>query len=67
MIKSIKGLLKEGSRTVPEISEAVAIPTSEVLWCVMSLKKYGLVVEGEQDGAYFRYGLADSGAKGGEV
>ncbi|MBT3255328.1 MAG: winged helix-turn-helix transcriptional regulator [Deltaproteobacteria bacterium] len=67
IFKGIKAFLKQGPRTVPEISQALAIPTSDVLWSVMSLKKYGLMVEGEQDGEYFKYGLADSDAKGGEA
>jgi hypothetical protein len=65
IFKGIKGFLKQGPKTVPEISEALAIPTSETLWSIMSLKKYGQVVEGEQDDSYFRYGLADGDAKGG--
>ncbi len=67
VFKSIKGLLKEGPRTVPEISQALSIDTSEILWSVMSLKKYGMVQEGEQDGSYFKYGLADSDSEGGEA
>lgn len=37
--------IREKPMTVPEIAEAVGMPTNEVLWYVASFKKYGLVVE----------------------
>jgi len=53
-------LLREGPRSVPELAEAIALPTQTVFWHLMALKKYGRVLEGEQDGDYYRYRLADS-------
>jgi len=54
-IKAIKEQLKNNVSTVPLIAQATGISTDEVLWYIAALKKYGKVVEGEKDGAYFRY------------
>jgi predicted transcriptional regulator len=37
--------IREKPMTVPEIAEAIGMPTNEVLWYVASFKKYGLIVE----------------------
>ena len=57
-VKAIKESLAEAELTVPEIAAATGLAASEVLWYVASLKKYGEVLEGSQDGSYFRYRLA---------
>ena len=57
-IKAIKEELQAEGRTVPEIAEATGLASSEVLWFIATLKKYGEVVEGDKDGGYFRYHLA---------
>jgi hypothetical protein len=31
-----------------------------VLWFIATLKKYGEIAEGDKDGGYFRYYLADA-------
>ena len=61
IIKSIKELITTEGKTVPEIAGASQISTSQVLWYIMALKKYGLVVEGAKDGNYFKYQLAGQG------
>jgi len=61
IIKSIKALITTEGKTVPEIANASQISTSEALWYIMALKKYGLVVEGDKDGNYFKYQLAGQG------
>lgn len=48
--------------TVPEIAVAIGLPTSDVLWCVMAMKKYGIVGERENDDGYYRYGLETASA-----
>jgi len=45
------------AKTVPEIAQATEILPSQVLWYVATMKKYGLVSEGEKDGDYFKYQL----------
>ena len=57
-IQAIKAQLQNGARTIPEIALATGIASSEVLWFVATLKKYGEILEGEKDGGYFRYTLA---------
>ena len=59
-VKAIKEQLKDEARTVPEIAEATGVASSEVLWFIATLKKYGEILEGDKDGGYFRYYLADS-------
>ncbi len=61
-VKAIKTQLKESDLTVPEIGAATGIPTSEVMWYLASLKKYGEILEGAKDGSYFRYHLAKPAA-----
>jgi len=59
-MKSIKEALTSGDATIPEISETAGLPTDTTLWYVMALKKYGEVMEGEKQGDYFKYGLAET-------
>ena len=59
-IKTIKEQLQAEARTVPEIAEATGLASSEVLWFIATLKKYGEILEGDKDGGYFRYYLADA-------
>ena len=59
-VKAIKEQLGDEARTVPEIAEAIGLASSEVLWFIATLKKYGEIVEGDKDGGYFRYYLADA-------
>ena len=56
-IKAIREQLNEKGATVPEIAGATGIPSAEVMWYLATLKRYGLIVEGEKDGGYFRYAL----------
>jgi predicted transcriptional regulator len=55
--KILRGAMKEGPKTVPEISEAVDLPSDVVLWHVVAMKKYDLVTEVGQDGDYYQYAL----------
>jgi hypothetical protein len=59
-VKAIKEQLRDEARTVPEIAEATGLASAEVLWFMATLKKYGDIVEGDKDGGYFRYYLADA-------
>ena len=58
-IKAIREQLQAEARTVPEIAAATGLASSEVLWFIATLKKYGEILEGDKDGGYFRYNLAD--------
>jgi len=43
--KEICQVMRDTPKTVPEVAEAVGMPTQEVLWYIASFKKYGLLVE----------------------
>ncbi|MBW1703587.1 MAG: winged helix-turn-helix domain-containing protein [Deltaproteobacteria bacterium] len=60
VIKAIKEQIKDNPGTVPEIAEGTGIQSSEVLWYLATLKKFGQIMEGEKDGAYFRYELVET-------
>ncbi len=54
---AIREALKETPRTVPEIAEGTGLSTSKVMWYVASMKKFGEILEADQDDSYFRYEL----------
>jgi biotin operon repressor len=58
IIKQIKTQIAETAKTIPEIAMETGMSTSLVLLYIAGLKKYGLVVEAEKDGDYFKYCLA---------
>jgi len=55
---AIRRALKEKPRTVPEIAQGAGLSTSKVMWYVASMKKFGEILEADQDDSYFRYQLA---------
>ncbi len=57
-MKAIKEALGLDGATVPAVAEETNMPSTEVFWYLAAMKKYGEVVEGDKDGAYFRYKLA---------
>ena len=59
IIKAIKEQLRDRPMTVPEIAAATGIEASNVLWFLAALKKYGKIFEGEKDGSYFQFTLAE--------
>ncbi len=58
-IQAIKEVLRQGGKTVPQVAEGTGMPSAEVFWYLASLKKYGEILEGEKDGGYFQYVLAE--------
>lgn len=57
--KHIAAALKDGPKTVPEVSQETGLPPETVLWVLMALKKYGKITEGQQKDSYFTYGLKE--------
>ena len=55
--KQLKAAMKVGPMTVPEIAQAVDLPSNQVLWHVVAMKKYDLVEEVGQAGDYYQYAL----------
>jgi hypothetical protein len=59
LMRRLKEALRNGSRTVPEVAAETGLPTGEVLWHLMALRKFGEVVEGEERDGYFEYALKE--------
>ncbi len=57
IIKSIRDALDQGSRTIPDLAQALSMETDTVLIYVSTLKKYGIIGESSKDGDYFTYQL----------
>jgi len=57
IFKNLKESIKNEYKTVPEISQLTGIPSPEVLWHLMAMKKYGIVIEGEERDGYYQYTL----------
>jgi predicted Rossmann fold nucleotide-binding protein DprA/Smf involved in DNA uptake len=56
--KQLRQAMKGGPKTIPEIAEAAQLPSGQVLWHVMAMKKYDLVREVGMDAEYYQYQLA---------
>lgn len=57
--KQLLEALKSGPRTIPELAGQCGLPSEEVVWNVMAMRRYGKVVEDELDGDYYRYRLKE--------
>lgn len=57
LFKKIKAEIKDKAMTIPEIAKAIEEPASKVLIYVSGLKKFGVAVEKEKDGDYYKYQL----------
>jgi hypothetical protein len=55
--RKIRAELSTGPKTVPGLAAACDLPTSDVLWHIAGMRKYGELVEDVQDGDYFKYRL----------
>ena len=55
----IAGAVKDGPKTVPEISGLTGLPPERVFWHLMALKKYGKVTEGQKQDSYFAYAMKE--------
>jgi hypothetical protein len=59
-LKAVREHLAGSNATVPEIAQAVGLPSARTLWLVASMKKFGEIVEVEKDGDFYRYTLVGS-------
>lgn len=53
--KAIAKMLDTQPATIPQIAEALNMPSDEVLWHVTGMRKYGKVAEAGEDGDYVLY------------
>jgi hypothetical protein len=54
---AIKDFLKVQAATIPDIAAGTDMPTDKTLWYMATMKKYGQIVEGQKQGAFFLYSL----------
>ncbi len=47
------------AKTVPEVAESAGLPTDQVLWHIIAMKKYDLAVETGMCGEYYLYQLVE--------
>lgn len=57
--KRLRVAMAEGPQTIPEIAAAAELPSAQVMWHVMAMKKYDLVREVGKSGDYYQYALAE--------
>lgn len=48
-------VIRDTAHTVPEVAAATGLPSSDVLWHLTCMKKYGQVVETGMCGDYYLY------------
>lgn len=61
MRRKILAALADGPLTVPELAEALERPSSEVVFWVMGLRKYGWIAEIKEvnDDGYYQYQVVE--------
>ena len=57
--KAIRGALKEGAMTVPQLAAACQVDTQTMMWNLMAMRRYGEVAEGAEQGGYLLYALKE--------
>ena len=57
--KELRKAMKGGPKTIPEIAEAAQLPSAQVLWHVIAMKKYDLVREVGMEAEYYQYQLSE--------
>jgi len=63
MRDEVVSVLSSGPKTIPEMAAAIARPVREVMFWVMSARKYGYVEELKEptNEGYYKYQLAQKG------
>jgi Helix-turn-helix domain len=56
--KALRAALRAGPRTVPQLAAECGIPSPEVMWHLMALRRYGEVLDGPEKNGYLLYTLA---------
>ena len=55
----IKKGLKEGSKTIPELTRETGLKSDLILYYVSAMKKFGEITEAGHAGGYFKYSLVE--------
>ncbi len=56
--KALRTALKAGPRTVPQLAAETGIPSPDVMWHLMAMRRYGEVLDGPEENGYLLYTLA---------
>ena len=56
--KALRTALKAGPRTVPQLAAECNLPPPVVMWHLMSLRRYGEILDGPEQNGYLLYVLA---------
>jgi len=57
--KALLEALRDAPRTIPELAARCDLPSEEVVWNVMAMRRYGKLVEDELRGDYYCYRLKE--------
>jgi hypothetical protein len=55
--KALMAALQGGPKTVPRVASETGVASSEVLWHLMAMRRYGKVVDGPEEDGYVLYQL----------
>jgi len=55
--RQLRAALEKGAKIVPELAEETGLPTQQLFWLLMGMKKYGTVAEGDERDGYYEYRL----------
>jgi hypothetical protein len=57
--KALREALKSGPTTVPALAAAAQLPSEDVLWHLMAMRRYGEVAEAGRAGDHYLYALKE--------
>lgn len=60
VFRLIRQHLEKGPDTVPGLAQSTGLEPGQVLWHLTAMRKYGLAQEGDKQGGYFLYALAQT-------
>jgi hypothetical protein len=55
--KTLREALKKGPRTVPQLALECSLPSPDVMWHLMAMRRYGEVHDGPERNGYLLYTL----------
>jgi hypothetical protein len=58
--KLLQNSLKTGPMTIPQLAAQCQVDPSVLLWHLMAMRRYGEVVEGQEQDGYFLYLLKET-------
>ncbi|HEY3381321.1 MAG TPA: hypothetical protein VGK32_06095 [Vicinamibacterales bacterium] len=55
--KALRAALRNGPRTVPQLTKECNLPAPIVMWHLMAMRRYGEVLDGPEQNGYLLYTL----------